>query len=64
MASEGQLRQKAASDFQCAPDTLSVKEARKDVYEVSGCDQKNTYVYSAEAQAWLRESDAGGKVIQ
>ena len=63
-ASEGQLRQKAASDFQCPPAELAVKEVKPDVYEVAGCDQKNTYVYSSEAKAWLRESDAGGRVIQ
>jgi hypothetical protein len=63
MGSETQLRVRAAADFQCDEQTLDVKSMPNDVYAVSGCDQKQTYVYSSEARAWLRESDAGGRVI-
>ena len=41
-----------------------MKEVRPDVYEAAGCEQKNNYVYSKEAESWLREDEAGGKVIR
>jgi hypothetical protein len=63
MGSETQLRVRAAADFQCDEQKLEVKSMPNDVYAVAGCDQKETYVYSSEARAWLRESEAGGKVI-
>lgn len=62
-ASEGQLRMKAASEFDCDKDSLVVTDAGSGVYEVSGCGQEQRYVYREDAKAWLRESDAGGKVI-
>jgi len=62
-ASEGQLRQRAASDFQCDTNKLTVTDAGKGVYTVSGCDQKENYVYNSDAKAWLRESESGGRVV-
>lgn len=63
-ASETQLRQRAVSDFQCDTEKLTVTEAGGGVYRVAGCDQSESYVYSNEAKAWLRESESGGKVIR
>ena len=63
MGSETQLRVRAASDFQCDEQKLDVKSMPNNVYAVAGCEQKDTYVYSSEAKAWLRESEAGGKVV-
>ena len=63
-ASEEQLRIRAAADFDCARDTLAVTEAKPGVYTVKGCEQQGNYVYDEKAKAWLRESEAGGKVIQ
>lgn len=63
MASETQLRMRAASDFQCDTDKLEVTPLPHDVYAVSGCDRKESYVYSSEARAWIRASEAGGEVI-
>lgn len=62
-ATEGQLRQRVAADFDCPPDKLVVKDVGDGLQEVSGCDQKGRYVYSPRAKEWLRESEAGGKVI-
>jgi hypothetical protein len=61
-ASEAQLRQRAAADLDCAPDKLEVAEVGNGIHRVSGCDKQDTYVYSDEAKAWLRESEAGGGV--
>jgi hypothetical protein len=60
--STDQLRMKAAADFDCPKDSLTVNDVGNGFYEVAGCDQKQRYTYSSEAKAWLRESDAGGKV--
>ena len=61
-ASEAQLRQRAANDLDCAPDKLVVTEAGGGVHRVSGCDKQESYVFSDEAKAWLRESESGGAV--
>ena len=63
-SSESQLRTRAAADFQCNSDQLTVREMKSDVYEVSGCGSKETYVYNDEARAWLKESESGGTVVQ
>lgn len=60
-ASEAQLRQRAANDLDCAPDKLVVTEAGG-VHRVAGCDKQESYVFSDEAKAWLRESESGGAV--
>jgi hypothetical protein len=61
-ASESQLRTRAAADFDCAPETLTVVE-RDGVHRVAGCGQSDGYIYVSEAKAWLPESEAGGRVI-
>ncbi|MCC6555168.1 MAG: hypothetical protein IT372_19560 [Polyangiaceae bacterium] len=61
-ASTAQLRQRAASDFDCPPEKLEVSDIGSGVYRVSGCARQDTYVFSDEAKAWLRESEAGGRV--
>lgn len=63
-SSELQLRTKAAADFQCNADQLTVNEVKPDVYEVSGCDNKERYVYNDAARAWIKESESGGTVVQ
>ena len=62
-ALETQLRQRASADLDCAPDRLTVTDAGGKVYRVAGCDHEERYVFSDEAKAWLRESEAGGRVI-
>jgi hypothetical protein len=61
--SESQLRTLAASDFDCAPEQLAVSEGDSGVHRVRGCGHDASYVYNAEAKAWLRAEDAGARVI-
>jgi hypothetical protein len=42
-ASEGTVREKAASDFACADYALTVVEVGPDVYRASGCGQELIY---------------------
>jgi len=62
-ASESQLRMRAASDFDCAPEQLTVTEGQNGARRVSGCGRQESYLYNSEAKAWLPAADAGGRVI-
>jgi hypothetical protein len=51
---EGQLRNRASYDLQCAPDKLEITEIDKRTAGVDGCGRRGTYVYTSDT--WILNS--------
>ena len=62
-ASETQLRTRAAADFDCAPEQLTVSDGQGDARRVRGCGHDESYIFNSEAKAWLPAADANARVI-